>query len=84
MTDVPGSVGRLQLEDSPPGDIDDLLQLAKNQSGDTKPFYELEGQILDLWDRLNELKLEIAVLEAQNDAEAPGRVLRANDIQMPH
>ncbi len=39
--------------------------LAAHKSGDALPFYELEGQILELWDQLNELKLEKALLEAQ-------------------
>ena len=38
--------------------------LATHESGDTVPFYELEGQVLALWDQLNELKLEQALLEA--------------------
>ena len=39
--------------------------LAAHKSGDALPFYELEGQVLELWDQLNELKLEKALLEAQ-------------------
>lgn len=38
--------------------------LAAHASGDTVPFYEVEGQVLALWDQLNELKLEQAVLHA--------------------
>ena len=39
--------------------------LAAHESGDVLPFYEVEGQVLALWDRLNELKLEKAIIEAQ-------------------
>ena len=42
-----------------------LAELAAHKSGDAIPFYELEGQILGLWDQLNELMLEKALLEAQ-------------------
>ena len=38
--------------------------LAAHESGDTVPFYEIEGQVLALWDQLNELKLEQALLQA--------------------
>ena len=38
--------------------------LAAPESGDTVPFYEVEGQVLALWDQLNELKLEQALLQA--------------------
>ena len=38
--------------------------LAAHESGDTVPFYEVEGQVLALWDQLNELKLEQALLQA--------------------
>ena len=38
--------------------------LASHESGDTVPFYEVEGQVLALWDQLNELKLEQALLQA--------------------
>lgn len=38
--------------------------LATYESGDTVPFYEIEGQVLALWDQLNELKLEQALLQA--------------------
>ncbi|KAL2046359.1 hypothetical protein N7G274_001806 [Stereocaulon virgatum] len=43
-----------------------FADLATHESGDTLPFYEAEGQLLALWDQLNELKLEQALLEAQN------------------
>ena len=39
---------------------------AAHKSGDALPFYEIEGQILELWDQLNELRLEKALLEAQD------------------
>lgn len=39
---------------------------AARQSGDALPFYEIEGQILELWDQLNELRLEKALLEAED------------------
>ena len=42
-----------------------FAELAADKPGDTIPFYELEGQILELWDQLNELTLERAVLEAR-------------------
>ena len=44
---------------------------AAHESGDAIPFYELEGHILELWDHLNDLMLEKALLEAQN-ALPPG------------
>lgn len=43
-----------------------FADLAAHKSGDAIPFYEIEGQILGLWDQLNELRLEKALLEAQN------------------
>ncbi|KAK3167226.1 hypothetical protein OEA41_010352 [Lepraria neglecta] len=43
-----------------------FAEFAAHESGDTLPFYEIEGQVLALWDQLNELKLEQALLEAQN------------------
>ena len=45
--------------------VDAYAQYAEDQPGDTLAFYEIEGQILALWDKLNELKLEIAVLETR-------------------
>lgn len=48
-----------------------FAELAAHKSGDAIPFYEIEGQILELWDQLNELTLEKALLETQN-AEPPG------------
>lgn len=43
-----------------------FAEFAAHESGDTLPFYKIEGQVLALWDQLNELKLEQALLEAQN------------------
>ena len=43
-----------------------FAELAAHKPGDAIPFYKLEGQILELWDRLNELRLERAILEAQS------------------
>lgn len=42
-----------------------FADLASYRSGDAIPFYETEGQILELWDQLNELRLEQALLEAE-------------------
>lgn len=42
-----------------------FAELAAHKSGDAIPFYEVEGQILELWDQLNELTLEKTLLEAQ-------------------
>jgi hypothetical protein len=43
-----------------------FADFATHKTGDTLPFYEAEGQVLTLWDQLNELKLEQALLEARN------------------
>ena len=43
-----------------------FAELAAHKPGDAIPFYEIEGHILDLWDLLNELTLEKALLEAQD------------------
>ncbi|KAL9130880.1 MAG: hypothetical protein Q9217_001030 [Psora testacea] len=48
-----------------------FAQVAADQAGDTLPFYEIEGQILALWDQLNELKLEKALLDAQVEPGEP-------------
>lgn len=45
---------------------------ASDQPCDTTPFYQAEGQILELWDQLNELKLEQAILEAQATPQSGG------------
>lgn len=52
---------------SPSADVT-FADLVAHKSGDAIPFYEIEGQILELWDQLNELSLEKALLEAQNSA----------------
>ena len=43
-----------------------FADFAAYKPGDALPFYEIEGQVLGLWDQLNELRLEKALLEAQN------------------
>ena len=43
-----------------------FADLAAHKTGDALPFYEIEGQILELWDQLNELRMEKALLEAQD------------------
>ena len=45
-----------------------FADLAAHKPGDALPFYEIEGQILEQWDQLNELRLEKALLEAQATA----------------
>lgn len=45
--------------------IDGFAKYANDQPGDALPFYETEGRLLALWDQLKELKLEIALKEAQ-------------------
>lgn len=45
-------------------EVDAFAAYADDESGDALPFYEAEGQVLALWDQLNELKLEMALLEA--------------------
>lgn len=47
-----------------------FADFASDQPGDTTPFYQAEGQILELWDQLSELKLEQAVLEAQTTPQS--------------
>ena len=43
-----------------------FADLAAHRSGDALLFYEIEGQILELWDQLNELSLERGLLESQD------------------
>ena len=38
---------------------------AQAEPGDVVPVYEMEAQVLDLWDQLVELQLQNAVIEAQ-------------------
>lgn len=57
--------------------IDAFANYAVDQPGDALPFYEPEGRLLALWDQLNDLKLEVAMMEAQANPpsdvqEAPG------------
>lgn len=49
-----------------------FVNFAASDLGDTTAFYQAEGQILALWDQLNELKLEQALLEAQTTSEQSG------------
>ncbi len=53
-----------------------FAELAAYNSGDAIPFYEIEGHILELWDHLNELTLEKALLEAQDT------VPRGEDVRL--
>ncbi len=43
-----------------------FAEFAVNESRDVLSFYDVEAQILALYDHLNDLKLEIALLEARN------------------
>ncbi len=52
-----------------------FADLSRHQSGDTLPFYQAEGQILELWDHMQELKLEQALLEAQITSQSGARVM---------
>ena len=63
----------LDQQSLPARDVEnEFLQYATDRPGDNQPFYELEGKVLDLWDRLNDLKLEIAINEAaQTVPECP-------------
>ena len=66
MAELSTAVDNVRLDDDShqAGSIEEgFTQYAEDQPDDKLPFYEIEGQILSLWDRLNELKLEIAVLE---------------------
>lgn len=42
-----------------------FADLAADDPGDVLAFYDVEGQVLDLWDQLNELMLEEALLGAR-------------------
>ena len=57
---------------------DAFANYADDEPGDALPFYEAEGRILALWDQLNELKLEIALMEAQ--ANPPAAALQHSDL----
>ena len=45
--------------------LDALARYADDVSGDTVLFYEAEGRLLSLWDRLQKLRLESAIRESQ-------------------
>ena len=55
--------------------IDGFAKYANDQPGDALPFYETEGRLLALWDQLKELKLEIALKEAQVNPPPPPEAL---------
>ena len=59
---------RVRAKNAPMSSFTDaaFAELAAHKSGDAIPFYEIEGHILELWDQLNELTLEKALLEAQD------------------
>ena len=59
---------RNRVENVPMSSITDaaFAGLAAHKPGDAIPFYEIEGHVLELWDQLNELTLEKALLEAQS------------------
>ena len=72
MATLSADVQRMRLEnvDSSSGTTEDsFAQIAADRPGDILPFYEIEGQLLALWDQLNELKLEKSLLEARADRE---------------
>ena len=48
--------------------------LCKDELGDTLPFYQVEGQVLELWDQLQELSLERALLEIQIQMQSGARI----------
>lgn len=50
--------------------LEDFADLAAYRPGDTIQFYEAEGKVLELWDQLNELALERALLEAQTQLQS--------------
>ena len=54
---------------------DTFAILSDHELGDTLPFYQLEGQVLELWDQLQELKLECALLETQIASNSGGQVI---------
>lgn len=52
----------------------EFASFAADEPSDTLTFYTLEAQLLALWDQLNELKLEKALLQAQLQIEpSPGK-----------
>ena len=50
--------------------VDGFADIAKDKEIDNTGFFQRESELLDLWDRLNDLKLELEILEAQKDVEA--------------
>lgn len=50
-----------------------LAAFAVNESRDVVSFYDVEAQILALYDQLNDLKLEIALQEAGNELPSSSR-----------
>ena len=76
MTTVSNGIENLQIDPKlgpeSPTEID-FASFAAEQTGDTLPFYEVEAKILALWDQLNDLKLEIALQEAQNNPDSGAR-----------
>ena len=56
-----GSDGRSTSEQ-----VTAFAEFAENESRDVLSFYEVEAQILALYDHLNEINLEIALLEVRN------------------
>ena len=50
-----------------------FADLSRNEARDTIPFYQAEGQILELWDQVQELKLEQALLQAQTTSQSGAR-----------
>ena len=49
---------------------DAFAKYADDRPGDALPFYEAEGRLIALWDQLSQLKLEIALMEAQANLPA--------------
>lgn len=50
-----------------------FAEYALDDSGDTLSLYEIESQILSLYDQLIELRLERALLESQLDLSSGAR-----------
>lgn len=73
MTTVSNGIENLQIDPElgPESPIEtDFASFAADRPGDILPFYETEAKILALWDQLNDLKLEIALQEAQNNPDS--------------
>jgi len=70
------AVGKLSVN----GDstvIDAYSAFATDEQSDALPFYEAEGQLLALWDRLQEQNLEKAILECRAKAQPTPSVCSA-------